>query len=200
MCEFRCTELMSVPEQIGLQKPNDEDDDVLWFAMRVTYNRELSVKQLLDNANIVNYIPIRHVVKYKNGVKRSIAQPAVRGLLFTKCTRPAIMQFKQKLPQLQFITRRMSNKNVPIIVPDDQMTAFIKATSLDESLIEYLNTDNMDFTKGSKVKIHGGELDGMIGKYMRVSGKRAKRLLIQVENIMSVAVELADIDYIEIIK
>lgn len=178
----------------------NKDDIMRWYAMRVTYNREMTVKQMLDVANIANYIPLRHVVKYKNGIKVNIAQPAIRGLFFVNCDKASIMDFKRKIPYFQFMTRKEGNKNKPIIVPEDQMESFIKATSVDESLIEYLNPSTQDFTKGCRVRIHGGELDGVEGKFMRVSGKRAKRLLIQVENVMAVAIDVSALNYIEVIK
>ena len=180
------------------QRNNDEL--VQWYAMRVTYNREMSVKQMLDSASITNYLPLRHVVKYKNGTKVKIAQPAIRGLFFVNCTKDCIMQFKRKIPYFQFMTRKEGDKNKPIIVPDEEMVSFIKATSVDESRIEYLDHNAQDFTKGCMIKIHGGELDGVEGKYMRVVGKRAKRLLIQVENVMAVAIDVTALNYIEVIK
>ena len=178
----------------------NNDEATQWYAMRVTYNREMSVKQMLDSTSITNYLPLRHVVKYKNGTKVKIAQPAIRGLFFVNCNKESIMQFKRKVPYFQFMTRKEGDKNKPIIVPDDQMETFIRATSVDESLIEYLDNDAQDFTKGCMVKIHGGELDGIVGKYMRVVGKRAKRLLIQVENVMAVAIDVSALNYIEVLK
>lgn len=177
----------------------ENEADAMWFAMRVTYNREMKVKQMLDCSNIINYLPMRHIVKYKYGKKVSIAQPAVRGLMFAYCSKPVMSQFKMKIPYFQYMTRKIGNKNIPIIVPDDEMNSFIKATSMNESSIEFVNMESQDLTRGTTVKIHGGELDGVVGKYMRVIGKRSKRLLVQVENIVAVAIDVSTLNSIEVL-
>lgn len=176
------------------------DDGMKWFAMRVTYNREMQVKQSLDLAHITSYLPLRRVVKLRGGKHVFTAIPAVRGLMFAYCTRGVISDFKKKLPHLQFITKREGEKNTPIIVPDDEMKSFIQATSIDASRIQYVDPLTQNFARGTRVKIHGGELDGIVGRYMRITGKRAKRLLVQVENITAVAVDVTTVNYIEVLQ
>ena len=45
------------------------DDETVWFAMRVTYRREMKAKRLLDEAGIENFVPLRFAVRYRYGRK-----------------------------------------------------------------------------------------------------------------------------------
>lgn len=37
-----------------------EAEELMWFAMRVTYHRELEAKRLLDEKGVENFIPMKY--------------------------------------------------------------------------------------------------------------------------------------------
>ena len=183
-------------EQLEMQ-----EDRVLWFAMRATYSRELAVKALLDAEEIESYVPMHYRLKNaRNGRKIRMLEPVMHNLVFVHCSKPRIQAFKMKVPYLQYMTCREDGKNVPIIVPDSQMNDFISVTSLhDESLI-YLKPEELHLAKGTKVRVHGGPFDGIEGLFVKVEGRRNKRVVIEIKNVISVALMSISSNFIEVVK
>ena len=77
-----------------------------------------------------------------------------------------------------------------ITVPDDQMDSFIQIASLYEKDTAYYKPDEIDVRKGTRVCIHGGKLDGVKGVFMRVKGKRNRRVVVMLEGIMGISAEV----------
>ena len=61
---------------------NDSTDNNYWYALRVTYSRELALKNFLDREGIENFIPMRYeyIVKDERRVRKLV--PAVHNLVF----------------------------------------------------------------------------------------------------------------------
>lgn len=172
-----------------------------WFAMRVTYKRELGVKSMLDEQSIESYIPMHYRLKTSRIGKRiRVLEPVLHNLLFVHCTKSFIQVFKAKVPHLQYMTRREDGKNVPIIVPDTQMRDFIAVTSNHDEALIYLKPGEVNLSRGAKVRIHGGAFDGVEGIFVKLEGKRNKRVVVQIQNVISVAMATISSDFIEVIN
>ncbi len=177
------------------------EDRLHWFAMRATYSRELAVKTLLDAEEIENYVPMHYRLKTaRNGRKIRVLEPVMHNLIFVHCTKPLIQAFKAKVPYLQYMTCREDGKNVPIIVPDCQMNDFIAVTSLHDDSLIYMKPEELRLSKGTKVRVHGGPMDGIEGIFVKVEGKRNKRVVIEIKNVISVALMSISTNFIEVIE
>lgn len=49
-----------------------ETEELMWFAMRVTYHRELEAKRLLDEKGVENFIPMKYEKSARTGKKRLV--------------------------------------------------------------------------------------------------------------------------------
>ena len=159
-------------------------EEKLWYAIRVTYHRELKVKEDLDARGITNFVPMQYRREERNGVMVKRLVPSVHNLIFIHITPSDMKEYKMTtdLP-IRYIMDRETRK--PIIVPTSQMENFIKvAGTYDEKLI-YLNPNPGDFAKGERVRIIGGAFAGAEGVFVRVKGDR--RVLINVEGLVAVA-------------
>ncbi len=159
-------------------------EEKVWFAIRVTYNRELKVKADLDARGITNFVPMQYRREERHGqmVKRLV--PSVHNLIFINITPSDMKEYKMTtdLP-IRYIMDRETRK--PITVPTHEMENFIKvAGTYDEKLV-YLNPDPGDFSKGERVRIIGGDFAGAEGVFVRVKGDR--RVVINVEGLVAVA-------------
>lgn len=171
-----------------------------WFAMRVTFRRELSVKQLLDNEQIENYIAMRCEVRVVKGRRVRVMVPVIHNLIFVRSDRQRLQAFKASVPHLQYMTTVEGDKRVPIVVPDWQMENFIKVSSSDDSNLIYFDSVDNEMAAGTLVRIHGGAFDGLTGSFVKIKGKRNKRVVVTVQNVMAVAIDALSYDYMEIIK
>ena len=159
-------------------------EEKVWYAIRVTYNRELRVKEDLDARGITNFVPMQYRREERNGrmVKRLV--PSVHNLIFINLTPSEMKDYKMStdLP-IRYIMNRETHK--PITVPNHEMENFITvAGTYDEKLI-YLNPEPGDFSKGERVRIIGGDFAGAEGIFVRVKGDR--RVLINVQGLVAVA-------------
>ncbi len=155
-----------------------------WFAIRVTYNREMKVKADLDSKGIVNFVPMLYRAMEKDGRLVKKLEPSVHNLIFIYLEPSAMAQYKQStsLP-IRYIMNR--EKRVPVTVPKAQMDNFIAvAGTYDEQLI-FLNPEPGDFARGDRVKILGGPFEGAEGVLVRVKGDR--RVVVSIEGVVAVA-------------
>ena len=86
-----------------------------------------------------------------------------------------------------------------LVVPDEQMESFITIASQYEETTVYYKPEEIDIRKGTRVCIHGGKLDGVKGVFMRVQGKRNRRVVVMLEGVMAVSAEVHP-DLIEVIS
>lgn len=159
-------------------------EDKVWFAIRVTYNRELKVKEDLDTLGITNFVPMQYRREERNGVMVKRLVPSVHNLIFIHITPSAMTEYKKttSLP-IRYIMNRETH--TPITVPTHEMENFMRvAGTYDEKLI-YLNPDPGDFSKGDRVRIIGGPFAGAEGIFVRIKGDR--RVLINILGLVAVA-------------
>ena len=169
----------------------------VWYAMYVSYRREMKVKEILDGNGIVNFIPMRYTIKVKNRRKVKELTPVIHNLIFICTTATIIRQLKEEIPYLQYMTnQRLGEK---IIVPDNQMRMFIAVTgTYDEQLI-YLKQEEINLKKGCRVRIKGGDLEGYEGIFMKVKGSRNRRVVVVVEGVIAVAMATLPMEIIEVL-
>ena len=159
-------------------------EDEVWYALRVTYNRELKVKADLDTRGVTNFVPMQYRREERGGVMVKRLVPSVHNLIFVKMKPSEMTEYKRStdLP-IRYIMNRETHK--PITVPNKEMEYFIKvAGTYDEKLI-YLDSDPGGFTKGERVRVIGGPFAGAEGIFMRVKGDR--RVLINIPGVVAVA-------------
>lgn len=157
-----------------------------WFALRVTYSRELAVKAILDDLGIQCFIPMRYeyVVRKERRLRKLV--PAVHNLLFVRSTRKRLDEFKSMyglaLP-IRYIMDR--EHHCPIVIPDAQMKNFIAVSGTYEESILYLDPTELNLSKGARVRITGGIFAGVEGIFVRI--RHDRRVVVNVEGIMAVA-------------
>lgn len=155
-----------------------------WYAIRVTYNREMKVKRELDARHIENFLPMKYriVMRGKRRIKEKI--PAIHNLIFAYIDSEKLKELKQTttLP-IRYIMDRETHR--PVTIPDRQMKSFIAVSgTLNEQLI-YLEPDLSKLQKGDKVRITGGVFAGAEGYFIRLKGDR--RVVVCVQGIAAVA-------------
>lgn len=72
-----------------------------WYPMRVTYNRELKVKERFDELEIENFLPMRWEVVLDRGDRHRKWVPAIHNLIFVRSTQEYITHLKSNDPALE---------------------------------------------------------------------------------------------------
>jgi transcription antitermination factor NusG len=160
-------------------------EEMKWFAMRVTYHRELEAKRLLDEKGVENFIPMKYEKSARTGKKRLV--PVIHNIIFVHTTAPRIQELKNPscIPILQYMMDNRLGKK--ITVPENQMKQFIAVTGTYDESLRFFGPSEIHFTKAQKVRITGGTFEGCEGVFVKVQGSRSKKVVIEIQGIVAVA-------------
>lgn len=178
------------------------NEGVVWFAMRATYGRNMEVKNKLDEAGFESFVPMRYVVSIdRRGRKTKKYVPVVRDLIFVHTDQASMLTLKQQHESLRniYIPSEDGRKR-PVIVSDQQMESFMKVTKTLSDGLLFFTPDEVNLNKGVKVRIHGGQFNGLEGTFIKVRGARDKRVVVEVSGVIVVATCSLKCDLIEVIK
>lgn len=177
-----------------------KDNEVLWYAMRVPYRNELKVQLKLQEKGIETFIPKRKKIVKKRGKTSYELLPAVNNLIFVHSSLSVIKNLKQEILNLQYLVNKSGYESIKIVVRDNEMQSFIKAVENLEEEITYLSPEEINIEKGTRVRIIGGNFDGVEGIFVKVKGKRNKKVVVMLDKLLAVVIAEVDSDLIEVIK
>ena len=156
----------------------------VWYAIRVTYNRELKVKEDLDARGIENFVPMQYRREERKGVMVNRLVPSVHNLIFVNITPTGMREYRETTAMpIRYMMNRETHQ--PITVPDREMENFIKVAGTYKEDLIYLNPDPGDFSTGERVRIIGGDFAGAEGIFVRI--KQDRRVLISIPGVVAVA-------------
>lgn len=163
-----------------------------WYPMRVTYGREVKVKEALDKLGIDNFLPMHYeLVDPGDGNKRRLLVPAIHNLIFIHDSREDITLLKttrREFQPLRYITKHYAEDSVHSIltVPDGQMQNFMRVASVQDDSVMFLDAGDYLNKVGRRVEITEGYFAGVQGVVKRI--KKNKHVVVQLEGIAAVAV------------
>jgi transcription antitermination factor NusG len=165
-------------------------DNLLWYVLRVTYQRELIIRDRLQTMHIECFVPT-HVVKSKNKSGKIIVKrtSVLHNYVFVHTSAGILKQIKTDptLPGLRYVMMNYGDETrKPMIVPDRQMLSFIAVAGQEEESILYFQPGELDLTKGDKVRIIGGPFAGVEGIFIQTAGKHEKRVIVEIPGILAV--------------
>lgn len=178
----------------NLEKPT-------WFAMSATFGRELKAKTFLESKSVRCFIPMQYkIVKDKEQGKIRALVPAIKNLIFVYTTKERIQSLKTLITYLQYLTKPISGRNVPITIPERQMQQFIKVCDTHDDKLTYLAPDEINLDKGTPVKIIGGIFDGVTGTFIRVDKGYKKCVVVLIQNTIAVMIAKFTDGYLHVLK
>ncbi len=164
----------------------NKSTDIHWYPLRVTYSRELLLKEFLDSDGVENFIPMRYEYVKKGDRKIRKLVPVVHNLVFVHTSLERIECIKQS-PGFSLVVRYIIDREThqPLIIPEVQMRSFIAVSGSYEEQIVYLDPEITALQKGDRVHITGGIFEGVEGIILRVKGDR--RIAVCIQGVMAVA-------------
>lgn len=159
-------------------------EEKVWYALRVTYHREMRVKEELDALSITSFVPMHYkrVVRGEQMVK--VLVPSVHNLIFVYLEPSVMRDYKATtVMPVRYIMNRVTGK--PLLVPDRDMENFIAVAGTHSEQLIYLNPKPGDFARGDRVRIMAGMFRGAEGVLVRVKGDR--RVVVSIEGVVAVA-------------
>jgi len=165
-------------------------DPLLWFPMRVTYSREMAVRDELTRQGIVNFLPMKAVLRDEYGSHpRHELAPAVSNLIFVRSTKDIITMLKHTnsaLEPLRFMIDRTTEDGRIMTVPDGQMANFMRVATVTDDRVIYLDEVQWVGKEGRRVRVTGGVFKGAEGVIRRV--RRNKCVCVEIAGVVAVAI------------
>ncbi len=164
-------------------------------AMRATYRRSKNARELLDKEKIECFIPMRYETREIRGKKKRELTPVVQNLMFVHAIPSVIQEVKSRVKYLQYIVNVRSGEK--IIVPEDQMRRFIAVTGTYDEQLLWFKPEEVNLAKGTRVRITGGVFEGEEGVFVKVRGARERRVVVEIQGVIAVAMATIHPDLIE---
>lgn len=162
-----------------------------WFVLRVSYGRIDKAKTFVEAKGLEYYIPLRYKEIKKQGKKCIVTEKLLPSFIFAHATaeqveallhdNKAISNESRALLSYYFdhTIHRQDNKNLnpPLTIRDEAMANFIRLTSIKNSHIIPVTSNNIQFKFGDNVVVTEGEFKGVHGKVARIAGQQ--RVLVE---------------------
>lgn len=158
-----------------------------WFVMNA-YKAERRAEEELQNDNRFNvFIAKRYAIRTRHGKQMRELTPVIPNIIFVHASYSDIDQFQSQRPYLNFATFQENGQRRIMTVPDRQMQNFIGIARQVEEEIIYFRPEEVNLSKGTRVKVIGGMFDGIEATLLKVKGKRSKRIVVLIDGIAAVA-------------
>ena len=178
----------------------EESNEERWYVMRVYKNEKQAEEELSAKEGLAYFIPKRYAMRVYHGRKQPRLVPVIPSLVFVHASRRRIVAFKkERYNDLQFIVTSIDGRNHYLNVPDKEMESFIKVCDRYGENTRFYKPEEVHVEKGTRVRVHGGALDGVEGIFVRVAGKRSKQLVVLLTGVMAVSATVEP-EYLEIIQ
>lgn len=185
---------------MSITDPERIDNDCKrWYVMSA-YRQEKKAESALQERGVGCFVPKRYVVKTLRGKKIRSLQPAVANLVFVYASWNEMIELKQHLDYLQFQTQVIERKRRVMTVPDAEMEQFIRVSQQAEADVCYYRPEELPFAESQQVRVIGGQFNGVEGRLVKITGKRSKRVVLQIEGLIAVAITIENPEYLELIK
>ena len=176
----------------------ESNDIIRWYPMRVTYHRELKIKEQLDLMGIENFVPMHYDLTDSSEGPRKTLVPAIHNLIFVHASQEDLTHLKmhwKEFDPMRYITKTSSDghKNL-LYVPDRQMEDFIRIASAQDDHIIFLDTRDST-NMGRRVRITAGRFKGVEAVIKRI--KKNKYFLILIDGVAAVAITYVPSDCLE---
>ena len=178
--------------ELGVEKETE-----IWYAMRATYRREPDAIRLLEKEKLDCFVPMQYKISQKKGKKVRALVPVIHNLIFVHARPSEVKRVKAQVTYLQYITDTRSGQK--IVVPDRQMQRFIAVSGSYNDHLLYFRPDELNLSKGTKVRVTGGDFEGQEGIFLKVKGARDRRVVIEIQGVIAVAMATIHPTLIEVV-
>ncbi len=172
----------------------------LWFVLRDLKrpNAKFPAYQQLSELNIEVFTPMKWTLATHCGKPERRMVPFMPDLLFVHSTRTVLDPIVRKTPTLQYRYFKGGAYCEPMVVPGNDMSRFIVAVNSSADPTYYMPGELTPSMCGRQVRIIGGTLNGYEGVLLKVRGSRTRRLLVDLPNFLTAAIEV-DPEYIQFV-
>ncbi len=158
----------------------------MWFAMRVTYGRELKFQEQLRTAGFETFVPMKKKKVEKAGKEVTLIVPAVSNLCFVNAEKSDLDNFMAGFGEAcpgRYIWDRANSR--PAVIPEKSMQDFMRICTIMADDTLYLKDITDKLRAGQKVRVKEGPFKGVEGVILRI--KKSRRVVVELSGMLAVA-------------
>jgi transcription antitermination factor NusG len=170
-----------------------DDKNNEWFVLFAANGKAAKFCDCLKSADMEYFYPTSYRqrrIRHSERTKR-VLQPIFRNFLFVNSTKskldPILKAIKLKfgISSDLYYRYRDGEESKIALVPNAEMRNFIAVAGAVEAPIIYLSNEEINLSKGTRVRITGGAFEGVEGIFMKVKG--GGRVVVSLPDLLSVA-------------
>ena len=151
-----------------------EKNQSRWYAVYTASRAEKKVKERLDQQGIVNYLPLRVVIRKWSDRSKKVEIPLINGYIFVYVN---LLQMQKVLTTFGVVSF-LKEFGIPAPIPDKQIKAL---RFMNDNAEEEVEISTVDLPVGSYVRVLLGKLAGLEGELVEVRGKH--RIMVRLEHL-----------------
>ena len=169
------------------------DEPVEWFVMRdlTRANARVPAWRLLEEKGFEVFTPMVTRIAVRSGRRIRETVPAIHDLLFVHSSQSLLTPTVERTTTLQYRYARGLGYRVPLAVRPAEMSRFIHASRQDGDIRYYTPEEITPSMYGHRVRIVGGPMDGYEGSLLKARGSRKRRLLVELDGLLTLSVEVS---------
>ena len=179
-----------------------ESEGVFWYVLFAANRKAAKINDYLKKVNVECFFPLHYAEhQIRNSERtRAVLQPLIGNLVFVKsskdCLTPLLREIKIRFSIYDdlYYRYRDEDERIIIVVPEKQMRNFIAVAGCTQERVIYFSNEDVNFKKGTRVRIMGGAFEGVEGIFMRIKGDR--RVVVSLPKLFSVATAFVPLEYI----
>lgn len=187
------------PLTTPIQPTKDPKAEVCWYVMRAYKNEAKAEEALSGEYGLPFFIPKQYVIRTYHGKKTRVLVPVIASLVFVHASRNELNEFKLRYPFLQYVMLRRSTGMEYMKVPEKEMDNFIRVATQTEESLTYYQSEEINFKPGARIRMIGGPFDGTEGYFVKVQGKRNRRLVVKLDGLMAISAEVEP-DFVQVVE
>lgn len=162
-----------------------------WYVLRAIFKQEQKVRDYLRRQGLRCYVPMCWQKTDIGGRQIRRLVPAINELVFVYGHSEEISQLKSRCREtVYWLTTQKEGHREKLIVEEKAMDDFIRVTEQKEHRVVYYKPNEISLHHGDRIRIHGGNLDGVEGILLKVKGRREKQLVVSIPNLAIASVSI----------
>lgn len=193
-------------DNVPTASSTEKVEEAVWFLMRAAYGQEKKAKDYLEAKGIEAFLPMQEKCFMLNGKRKKKQVSLIPNFLFVKSTEMEMKKYVGKgeldffhhyyVPHKDENGKMVGKKGIkPLVVPEKQMTLFIKWNMVEDKDKLFVPDDRFNFAKNDKVRITKGKFVGFEGKICRIKGQ--SRIGLIIEGVGTIFTTYIPKDYLE---
>jgi transcription antitermination factor NusG len=170
---------------------SSDNENIKWYVLFASNGKAAKISNYLKQTDVEHFFPLCYKERRIRNSERSasVLRPLIGNLVFVKsskeCLSPHLREIKFRFNITDELYYRDLSTRKIIEIRNADMQHFIAIAGCTKERIIYLSNEDVNLSKGTRIRVIGGVFVGLEGIFLRLKGKL--RVVVSLPNLLSVA-------------